>query len=269
MLHKKQEAEKENNERWLITYSDLITLLLIFFIVLYSMSKLSVKKFDELSTSMAIVFGQTGRSGVLDGGRSVIPSKTATYKQRQNMTNTREQIRRMIAQMGLEGKITMREEQRGLVISVKDTVFFRAGSADLGDRAREIITKVGSLLADLPNSIRIEGHTDDIPIHTLKFYSNWELSTARATTVLHSMTEIAKIPPQRLSAAGYGEFKPISPNDSESGRASNRRVDIVVLGEEYEKFEPAAESSSVSSDSKDHTIEHSIGTPDTISNEEL
>lgn len=267
-MHKKQEAEKENNERWLITYADLITLLLIFFIILYSMSQINAKKFDELSQSMAIVFGQTGRSGVLDGGRSVIPSDIATYKQRQNMTNTQEKIRRMIAQQGLEGKITIRKEQRGLVISVKDTVFFRPGSADLGDRAREILTMVGSLLADLPNSIRIEGHTDNIPIHTLKFYSNWELSTTRATNVLHYIIQYAKIAPVRLSAAGYGEFKPIASNDSENGRASNRRVDIVVLGEGFEKFEPVNDSNCKSIE-KDHTVESCKVFPDTVSDGDL
>ncbi len=268
MMHKKQEAEKENNERWLITYADLITLLLIFFIILYSMSQINAKKFDELSQSMAIVFGQTGRSGVLDGGRSVIPSDIATYKQRQNMTNTQEKIRRMIAQQKLEGKITIREEQRGLVISVKDTVFFRAGSADLGDRAREILTMVGSLLSDMPNSIRIEGHTDNIPIHTLKFYSNWELSTTRATNVLHYLTQYAKISPERLSAAGYGEFRPIASNDSENERASNRRVDIVVLGEDFEKFEPANDKIDKSNE-KNHSIEHFKTLSDTVSDEEL
>jgi chemotaxis protein MotB len=275
MMPKKSEAEKENNERWLITYADLITLLLIFFIILYSMSKINEQKFTSFSQSMAIVFGQPGRSGVLDGGRSVMPDPEKTYKQKQNMTNTREQIRRMIASMGLEGKITVKEEERGLVISVKDTVFFRAGSADLGDRAREIITTVSSLLASLPNSIRIEGHTDNIPIHTFKFYSNWELSTARATNVLHCMVEQEKIPPQRLSAAGYGEFKPISSNDTEGGRAANRRVDIVVMGGGFEKFEPATDSTlsfnknEMPTSSLDQNTYDNQTVPDTVSDEEL
>jgi chemotaxis protein MotB len=246
MMPKKGEAEKENNERWLITYSDLITLLLIFFIILYSMSQINAAKFTEFSQSMAIVLGQTGRSGVLDGGRSVIPSDQATYKPRHNMTNTKEQIKRMIAQMGLEGKITVREEQRGLVISVKDTVFFKAGSADLGDQAREIILTVGNILKDIPNPIRIEGHTDNIPIHTFRFFSNWELSTARATNVLHSLIESSQITPDRLSAAGYSQFKPVAPNNTESGRGANRRVDIVVIGDDLEKLEPSAESNLVS-----------------------
>lgn len=268
MMPRKQEAEKENSERWLVTYSDLITLLLIFFIVLYSMSQINAQKFVEFSQSMAIVFGQTGRSGVLDGGRSVIPSDHATYKQRHNMMNTREQIRRMIAQMGLEGKITVHEERRGLVISVKDTVFFYAGSADLGLRAREVISQVGSILSKLPNSIRIEGHTDNVPIHTAKFYSNWELSTARATNVLHYMIQSANISPERLSAAGYGEFKPVASNDTDSGRAANRRVDIVLLGDDYEKFEPAADNTN-NSTNDDSNMTSYFAVADTISDEGL
>ncbi len=273
-MPKKQEAEKENNERWLITYADLITLLLIFFIVLYSMSKINEQKFVQLSESMAIVFGNVGRSGVLDGGRSVIPMDHATFRQRQNITNTKEQIKRMIANMGLEGKITVREEARGLVISVRDTVFFKPGSADLGPRAQNIITTVASLLSNLPNSIRIEGHTDNIPIHTFRFYSNWELSTARATNVLHYLVQKKNISPDRLSAAGYGEFKPVADNSSEAGRASNRRVDIVVLDEAFGKFEPGNEESSSSGDNLGNNrnpqyTSPAVSAPDTVTDEEL
>lgn len=268
MVPKKEEAEKENSERWLVTYSDLITLLLIFFVVLYSMSSVSAKKFDELAQSMAVVFGQGGRSGVLDGGRSVIPDM-AVHKQKRNITNTREQIRRMIANLGLEGKITVREEDRGIVISVKDTVFFKPGSADLGEKAQEIIANVASLLSGLPNSIRVEGHTDNIPIHTFKYYSNWELSTARATNVLHYMVQEKRIDPVRFSAAGYGEFKPVESNDTEAGRAANRRVDIVILNEDFEKLEPPAAENEATSE-YDRTVPSGSGLiPDTVKDEEL
>jgi chemotaxis protein MotB len=274
MMPKKPEAEKENNERWLVTYSDLITLLLIFFIVLYSMSKINEQKFVELSQSMAVVFGNVGRSGVLDGGRSVIPMEHSTFRQRQNITNTKEQIKRMIANMGLEGKITVRDEARGLVISVRDTVFFKPGSADLGPRAQKIITTVASLLSNLPNSIRIEGHTDNIPINTFRYYSNWELSTARATNVLHYLVKEKNISPDRLSAAGYGEFKPIADNTAESGRASNRRVDIVVLDEAFGKFEPGNEDDGTTSDNNDYNGNQqytppAVSAPDTVTDEEL
>jgi chemotaxis protein MotB len=238
MHQKKQEAEKENNERWLITYADLITLLLIFFIVLYSMSQINAKKFDELSQSMAIIFGSTGRSGVLDGGRTVVPDPS-THKEKRNITSTKERVKRMIARMGLDGKITVRKDGRGLVISVQDTVFFKKGSADLNDKANEIVGTVGKMLETMPNSIRIEGHTDNIKIHNARYYSNWELSTARATNVLHSLIEQTHIAPERLAASGYAEFKPVASNKTELGRSFNRRVDIVVLNEEDEELEPS------------------------------
>jgi chemotaxis protein MotB len=234
--------EKDSSERWLLTYSDLITLLLIYFIVLFSMSSVNAEKFSELSKALSIIFsGQVGRSGVLDGGRSVIPGKQ-NLNPNKHMMNTEEKIKRLIQKMGLQGKITTDQQMRGLVISVKDTVLFRQGSADMDSRAHDVVTAVGTILKDTPNSIRIEGHTDNVPIHTAKFYSNWELSTARATNVLHYLIESSGISPERLSAAGYGEFRPAVPNNNDNGKAINRRVDIVVLNDEFEKFEPQVSS---------------------------
>lgn len=234
--------EKDNAERWLLTYADLITLLLIYFIVLFSMSSINAEKFSELSKSLSIIFsGQVGRSGVLDGGRSVIPGKQ-NLNPNKHMQNTEEKIKRLIQKMGLQGKITTEQQMRGLVISVKDTVLFRQGSADMDSRAHDLVTEVGKILKDMPNSIRIEGHTDNVPIHTVKYYSNWELSTARATNVLHYLIESSGISPERLSAAGYAEFRPAVPNANDSGKAINRRVDIVMLNDEFEKFEPQVNS---------------------------
>jgi chemotaxis protein MotB len=230
-------AEKDRSERWLLTYADLITLLLIFFIVLYSMSKIDAKRFEEMSKSLAIAFGSAGRSGMLDAGRSVIPGDRV-YKEQLEMQNTEERIRRMIAQQGLEGKISTDLGARGLVVSVKDTVLFSVGSADLTPAARGIMKNVTTILRGMPNAIRIEGHSDTVPIHTERYYSNWELSTARATNVLQFFIQEGGIAPDRLSAAGYGEYKPIVPNSNDRNRALNRRVDIVLLSSAYSKFEP-------------------------------
>lgn len=230
-------AEKDRSERWLLTYSDLITLLLVFFIVLYTMSQVDKKKFESMSQELAIVFGGVGRGGVLEAGRSLIPGDKI-YKERLEMQNTEQKVRRMIAQKGLEGKISTDLGPRGLVISVKDTLLFEVGSAELTGPAKEIVRSVGHILAATPNAIRVEGHTDNIPIHTVQFYSNWELSTARATNVLQYFIAKGDIAPERLSAAGYGEYKPSVPNTSERNRALNRRVDIVLLSSDYNKFEP-------------------------------
>jgi chemotaxis protein MotB len=234
-------TEKDRSERWLLTYSDLITLLLIFFIVLYSMSKVDAKKFEEMSKSLSIALGGSGRGGVLEQGRSLIPGDKV-YKERLEMQNTEERIRRMIAAMGLDGKISTLLSNRGLVISVKDTVLFPVGSVDLTPGAQQMMMSVANILADMPNAIRIEGHTDTVPIHTARFYSNWELSTSRATNVLQFLIQKAGLPPQRLSAAGYGEYKPAVPNTSDRNRALNRRVDIVLLSSAYNQFEPGNDS---------------------------
>ncbi|MCU0608373.1 MAG: OmpA family protein [Chitinispirillaceae bacterium] len=230
-------AEKDRSERWLLTYADLITLLLIFFVVLYSMAEVSKAKFDAMASSLSIIFGGVGRSGVLDGGRSVIPGQQV-YKEHREMQNTEERTRRMIAKKGLESKVSTILGERGLTIRLMDSVLFDPGSADLKPAARDIMQSLVDILADLPNAVRVEGHTDTVPIHTPKFFSNWELSTARATNVLQFILSTNRIAPQRMSAAGYGEYKPIVPNSRDQNRAINRRVDIVILSGSFSKFEP-------------------------------
>jgi chemotaxis protein MotB len=232
-------AEKENSERWLLTYADLITLLLVLFIVLYSMAQVDAKKFEGLSQSLAIVFGSVGRSGVLEGGRSVMPGHLQ-FKEKLNMQNTQERVRRLIASMGLQGKVTATFEERGLVISIKDSVLFLSGSADVIPSSQVLIARVGQILAKMPNAIRVEGHTDNDYIHNEHYFSNWELSTSRATNVLQYLIARCGVEPNRLSAAGYGEYKPRVPNDSPENKAINRRVDIVLFNSDFAKFEPTA-----------------------------
>jgi chemotaxis protein MotB len=202
------------------------------------MSSVNQKKFEGLSQSLAITFGNIGRAGVLEGGQSVIPGNMH-FKEKLNMQNTEERVKRLIASMGLVGKVTTSYEERGLVISIKDSVLFLSGSADLIDNAQQIIARVGQILAKMPNSIRVEGHTDNDYIHNERFFSNWELSTTRATNVLEFLIGRCSIEPNRLSAAGYGEYKPHVPNTTPENKAANRRVDIVLLSSEFSKFEPA------------------------------
>ncbi len=241
MAHKKNKpAEKENAERWLLTYADLITLLLVLFIVLYSMAQTDTQKFQEMAESLAITFGGVGRSGVLDGGRSLVPGPSVS-KERRAMSNTQERINRMIAQMGLQGKISVSRE-RGLVISIKDSVLFYSGSGELSGPAMEIVGRVARILQPMPNFIRVEGHTDTDRIHNTRFYSNWELSTSRATNVLQYLLHSGGISPDRLSAAGYGEYRPKAPNDTPENKAQNRRVDIVLMVSGFNKYEPKAEN---------------------------
>lgn len=127
------------------------------------------------------------------------------------------------------GRVELIDDVRGLVVSMPDDAAFPTGSADATADARRLIGRVGEALRSVPNRIRIEGHTDDVPIRTPKYASNWELSTARASAVVAFLITEAKIDPRRLSAAGYGEFHPLNPNDTGPRRARNRRVDVVIL----------------------------------------
>lgn len=255
------EEKKENMDRWLVTYADLITLLMIFFVLMYTMSQVDVKKYKAVVNSISIVLtGQAisaldtqgpslaeGLSGQqIPEGEGEIPANQGQLQEVKNL------IQEFIETQDLElgsgetgGKTTklgeyivVYEQERGLVISFKDTLLFASGSDELTPQARSIIRQVGEALKDLPNYIRVEGHTDNLPIHTARFPSNWELSVLRASNVVHVLQDEGGIPPDRLSIIGYGEYRPLVPNEDDLSRAMNRRVDIVILKQKYDYFEP-------------------------------
>ncbi|MEZ0536306.1 OmpA family protein [Caldicellulosiruptoraceae bacterium PP1] len=246
---RREEAEVENNERWLITYADLITLLLVFFIVLYSMSKLDMVKYRNFTESLtsvlkgtAYVFDNTGPS-ILEGlsGKNVSGknsevggnTKNKELTEQQKIDNIQKQVLQLIKEHGIEGKVLVVQESKGLSIMLKD-VLFDSGSANLTPEAKEVIHEIAKILEKVPeNTIRIEGHTDNRPIHNKYFYSNWELSTARATSVLREILNTTKINPERFSVVGYGEYKPIASNLTEQGRSLNRRVTIFIVRTTY------------------------------------
>lgn len=260
--NKKGSKHDAGQERWLVTYADLITLLMIFFVLMYTMSQVDAKKYEAVANSLSVVL--TGEAiTVLEGqGPSIIenlsgellPEGPSSYPDNEAQI---EEVKDLIAQFiagqevgtnrlgstnstgsKLSEYIVVYEQERGLVISFKDTLLFNSGSADLTPEAGDIIKQVGVALADLPNYIRVEGHTDDLPINTARFPSNWELSVLRSSNVVHVLSEEAGIPPERLSIIGYGEYRPLVPNDNSLNRAMNRRVDIVILKQKYDYFEP-------------------------------
>lgn len=209
------------------TYADTVTLLLAFFVLLFTFSSVDVQKFR------AVISAFQGSVSVLDGGRSIVIDDTLNTDTSQlEMEQLRElynQISEFLANEGLEASVDLELEERGLTIRFADQVFFDLGQASLKPEARGILDKLTPILKDLPNPVRIEGHTDDLPIRTAQFPSNWELSTHRATNVIRYLVERSGLDPFRLSAAGYGEYRPLEPNDSPAGRAMNRRVDIVIM----------------------------------------
>jgi chemotaxis protein MotB len=247
MGRRKQEEDHENHERWLLTYADLITLLLAFFITMYSMSRVDAKKFGAVQVAL---------QGVLHGGRSAFDGRQPgmpTDDKRQNlltpnsMKSLQERLGRSIAakadttrkEQNKSLKISTSIDERGLVIRVMENAFFETGKADLTPAARDALNAIGVVIQGISNYIRVEGHTDNVPIHNQDFPSNWELSTARATTVVRYFIDNYNFRPDRISASGYAEFRPIAFNDTAEERAKNRRVDIVILSSKKGGDEPS------------------------------
>jgi len=240
--------DQENSERWLLTYADLITLLLAFFIVMYSMSRIDAKKFGRMQKQL---------SSVLRGGTTIFPEGEEFDGRGAGMLNLGElrlvqwRVQSKFIPRGKEihpedeagpqlgeEAVTAEVNERGLVIHVKDHALFESGKADLKPEAVDVLTSIASELKNMANHICIEGHTDDVPINTPKFPSNWELSSARATNVVRYFVDKQGYYPDRISSRGFGEYRPMATNLTEDGRARNRRVDIVVLSQSLSTIEP-------------------------------
>ena len=254
MGKRKQQHEKEpNHERWLVSYADFITLLFAVFVTLYAMSQTDKKKVEEVMASMRDSFGYSvsspaSRPSVIESGAiNIIPSlnKLSQAPRRgksrggeQDFKATKASIEAYLMKTGAQEKVTVSISRRGLVVSLKEAGFFDSGSAMLKQSSYTLLNDVAGSLASYSNAVRVEGHTDNMPISSQAFPSNWELSTARATNVLQYLTRQDDFDPGKISATGYGEYRPVSDNASEAGRSKNRRVDIVLLSEQSERSEP-------------------------------
>lgn len=228
MARKKKQEEHENLERWLVSYADFITLLFAFFVVMYSVSSVNAGKFRAMSSSVAEAFNPVINMSASNMMLSPeVTGRIATKNPVLIDLKLFEKIRQEVKAIGADG-INVKKNKDGIVISIADTLMFNTGEADLLADAKKIQDKLGVLLADMANTLRVEGHTDNIPIHTAAFPSNWELSSNRAIRVLKYLVQQG-VSPERISAAGYAEFQPVAPNDTEEGRRLNRRVDIVIV----------------------------------------
>ncbi|HWR83003.1 MAG TPA: flagellar motor protein MotB [Candidatus Deferrimicrobium sp.] len=229
---------KENLDRWLLTYADLITLLLAFFVVMYSMSQIDAKKFGKVAQAL---------HGVLKGGENIFSHDPEQKTQGHgllklgNLRMLQARIDEKFRQIGRSEDIQTEVTERGLVVHILESALFRQGSAHLQPRAMEVLDLIYDNVRHMPNHIRVEGHTDDRPINTPLYPSNWELSSARAIEVVRYFVNNHGAPPDRISALGYGEFRPVRPNNSIENRATNRRVDVVVLTMEMSLKEPTSQ----------------------------
>ena len=241
------------HDRWLVSYADFITLLFGFFVVLYAFARAGEKKQQQVSHAIDSAFhaagmapSAAGASSDLSGARSSSSAAEASQSADSSDSVVEESIRtpsqirddldrlRLDLTHSLSGQlashsISLEMGRDGLVISLREAGFFASGSAAPKPEALPTLRFIAARLGATPYDLRIEGHTDNVPIHNAQFNSNWELSTARATSIAQLFLDLKAVPPDRLSAAGYAEFHPVASNATAEGRAENRRVDLVVL----------------------------------------
>ncbi|AIE59109.1 flagellar motor protein MotB [Bacillus methanolicus] len=242
---KKYDQEDHIDETWLIPYSDLLTLLLALFIVLFSMSSVDAQKFRIFSKAFNDIF--TGGTGVTEfqspmpEGQMESPDERKKDKEKaenqsaqnvdkQELQKIQNKITAYIKETHLTDKLNTSLTDEGLLVTIRDNVLFDSGSAEVRKEDVKIAKEISDLLViDPPRNIIISGHTDNVPIHTAKFESNWELSVMRAVNFMKIILENDKLDPRWFSAKGYGEYKPVASNATKEGRAKNRRVEILIL----------------------------------------
>lgn len=246
---------RTSHERWLVSYADFITLLFAFFTTMYAISTVDARKLGDVVDSMNAAFangdvptpvrkggGPGGGGARLTPGPEVAPPRpmlVAPPGTQPVLAGLESRLNDNLAHQVRQGAVDIHTDPRGLVVSLREAGSFATGSAELSLTARAVLATVGGELAVVANGVRVEGHTDDVPIHTTRYRSNWELSTARATNVV-SFLLAHDVQPTRLSASGYGEYHPRVPNDDDASRARNRRVDIVILNEDTSRREEPA-----------------------------
>ena len=247
MARKKKHPEHVNHERWLVSYADFITLLFAFFVVMFASSQTDKGKQQQVSESVkrALEEGKIAAviSGILGGtaddkGKGNAQMRGPGGAQKQAVAPQDKEVELMPAIQHLtaalqkeiaSGKIQVQMTPRGLVVSMRQAAFFPSGDDSIEPKANDSIKKIADTIRSLPNQIRLEGHTDSQPVRRGRFKSNWELSAARAISMMERMTTAFDIAKDRVAISGYADTVPAAPNDTEEGRAQNRRVDIVIL----------------------------------------
>ncbi len=226
---RKRPKHNGNHERWLVSYADFMTLLFAFFVVLYSSAQVDKARMSSLSNAITNGFQELGvgpgSTAVLSG---VVPAN-ASHRPGESAEVIRHKLELGLSDELQHETVSLRDTREGLVLSLREVGFFQSGSATLRANSMDAFDRIGSVLTSVAGNLRVEGHTDNVPIHTLHFNSNWELSTARATEVIRLLLTRENIAPDRLSAAGYAEYHPLADNSNEDGRRLNRRVDIVII----------------------------------------
>ena len=265
MARKRKHEEHANHERWLVSYADFITLLFAFFVVMFAASNADNDKTGKVAKAVQVaftelsIFAPSGKvfplydeGGLPQNSINIIGNTHSAFAETQfvstdgqgqsdgqyTIEKVKERLETMLGDQIEGGQVRLSVDSRGLTVSLAEAGFFSPGSATIQSEALPMVRGIAEKLLELPYNVRVEGHTDNIPIKTAKFPSNWELSTSRATNVLQYLIAEGELPPSRLSAVGYGEYRPVALNSTREGRSLNRRVDVVVLSTIAEELEP-------------------------------
>lgn len=244
MRRRRLEDESENTERWLVSYADFITLLFAFFVVMYSMSSVNEGKYRVLSDTMVDAFKTPPKSpSPIQIGEPVknikpevgqvekpqlIQLKPKAAAEDTSMQHIAQDVKQAMQPLIDQGLINVKQDKLWVTVEMNTSILFPSGSAQLADEAHPVLKSLSGVLNKLPNHIDVEGYTDNLPINNEIFPSNWELSAARAASVVHLFTK-HRVDPDRLAAIGYGEFRPVATNQTNEGRSQNRRVAVVIL----------------------------------------
>lgn len=244
-MNRRVHRTRVSHDRWLVSYADFITLLFAFFVVLFAFAKADEKKAAQVSAAVdtalnalsilpnTSVPASENSQAQSAAERHEFPVDTENFVSsatvRDGLDSLRRQLEQSLSSQIGQRNVTIRMGRDGLIISLREAGFFNSASADPRPDTLGTLRRIADSLGRTPYDIRIEGHTDNVPIHNAEFDSNWELSATRATQIAHIFIDLNAIPPSRLSAAGYAEFHPIASNQTAEGRAENRRVDLVVM----------------------------------------
>lgn len=244
-MSRKRPEKKSISQGWLTTYSDMMTLVLTFFVLLYSYSLVDKQKFQKLAESLSIAFG--GNTGMVTNGGNIAPvpdennpgaddesshsGKDIDLEAGKNAENNKmyQEVLAFVNAHNLNAEVTIREETRGVLIELQESILFDSGKAVIKKDSLDILNTIYELLCTFENNVLIEGHTDNLPISSGYYQSNWELSADRAVKVLRFFTETKGMDGSRFQAVGCGEYSPIATNDTAEGRQANRRVNIIIL----------------------------------------
>ncbi|MGF7014392.1 flagellar motor protein MotS [Ornithinibacillus bavariensis] len=245
--------------KWMVTYSDMVTLILVFFILLFSMSQIDAAKFEEISESFRnrMIFdfsssavpteNSTGNTSGEEKGQTAngfenasstkdkeIGGSTDTNQTKDTLDDLMVEVENYLDQNELNNVVSANRSERGVVLVLQDSILFDPGEADILPSALPFLTKVGNLLSQIDNQIKVEGHTDNVPMSSYRYPSNWELSGARASSVVRFLVDENGLSEERFAIAGYSDTRPVATNDSSTNRSKNRRVEIVILEKSQE-----------------------------------